>query len=339
MRLVTGSNGFLGVALVERLLAHGYSDLGCLVRPGSKDARLKKVLASFTPREGQVAPKIVTGTISTTEEAAKVVSEATTIYHLAASLGGAAADMFLNSVVASKKMLDAIVSTGRKPRIVYVSSFGVYGIAEAGRGHVVTEETPLEAHPEKRDLYSHTKLRQEELFREYEAKHGLPMTIVRPGVIYGPSGSAFSSRVGIAFPGFFLYLGGDNILPLSYVDNCAESIVVAGESPKAVGQTYNLHDDDLVTAKEYMRRYEKAVKSVRKVKLPFPALMAVSHLVERYHAWSKGQLPAVFTPYKSKTTWGGNQFDNAKIKSLGYRQLVSTEEGLSRTFAALKERG
>jgi nucleoside-diphosphate-sugar epimerase len=30
--------------------------------------------------------------------------------------------------------------------------------------------------------------------------------------------------------------------------------------------------------------------------------------------------------------WGGNRFSNAKLKSLGWKQLVNTSEGLRRTF-------
>ena len=57
---------------------------------------------------------------------------------------------------------------------------------------------------------------------------------------------------------------------------------------------------------------------------------------KRYHAYSKGQLPAIFTPYKTATTWKGNRFDNTKIKSIGWKQLVPTSEGMRRTFEWLK---
>jgi nucleoside-diphosphate-sugar epimerase len=70
--------------------------------------------------------------------------------------------------------------------------------------------------------------------------------------------------------------------------------------------------------------------------VPYPALRLLSRGVEAYHRWSKGQLPAVFTPYKSAALWGGNRFDNSKIKALGWRQIVPTEEGMRRTFAWLR---
>ena len=74
------------------------------------------------------------------------------------------------------------------------------------------------------------------------------------------------------------------------------------------------------------------MRKVRRVPVPYAGLQAVSRAVEWYHRFSKGQLPAIFTPYKTATSWGGNRFDNSKIKRLGWRQLVPTREGMQRTF-------
>ena len=155
-------------------------------------------------------------------------------------------------------------------------------------------------------------------------------------VIYGPGGSPFSTRVGLQLPGLFLSLGGSNLLPLSYVDNCAEAIVVAGQARGRV--VVNVHDDDLPTCRAYLKAYRRAVAPIRTVPVPYPALRILSSVVERYNRMSRGQLPAIFTPYKSATAWGGNRFDNAHLKSLGWRQLVPTEEGMRRTFEWLKQR-
>jgi nucleoside-diphosphate-sugar epimerase len=280
--------------------------------------------------------ELFSGSLSSKENAARALDGAGVVYHLAASLLGAAADIFLNTVVASKHLLEAISAAtqagGRSIKVVLVSSFGVYGVAGFPRGHLVDESTPLEPHPERRDLYSQAKLRQEKLFREYQARCGFPLVVLRPGVIYGPRGSRLSARVGLELLGVFLYLGGDNLLPLTYVDNCAEAIAVAGQSAAADGQTYNVVDDDLPTCKSYLARYRAEVKPLRTLRIPYPAMAALSALVQRYHAYSKGQLPAIFTPYKTATSWGGNRFANAKLKGLGWRPLVSTDEGVRRAF-------
>ncbi|MBX3206856.1 MAG: NAD(P)-dependent oxidoreductase [Labilithrix sp.] len=327
--VVTGCTGFLGVPTVERLLAHGGADVRCFLRRGSKRARLDEVLAKYPSQKTE----ITIGDLGSPEAAAKAIDGCDVVYHLAAALTGAPADMFLNTVVTTRHLLDAIAArrSGR-PKLVHVSSFGVYGVATVPRGAVVDEATPLEPHPERRDPYSQAKLRQEQLVWEYAAKFDIPTVVLRPGVIYGPAGGAFSTRVGVNLFGLFLHLGRDNLLPITYVDNCAEAIAAAGRAPEAVGQAYNVVDDDLVTASRWLALYKKRVRPIPSVRVPYPALVAISELVARYHTYSKGQLPAVFTRYKSATTWGGNRFDNAKLKAIGWRPIVATEDGLGRAF-------
>jgi nucleoside-diphosphate-sugar epimerase len=282
------------------------------------------------------------GALSSPEAILPALDGVGVVYHLAAGMKGTAADLFLSSVVASKHLLEAVgqkTQAGQGPKIVLVSSFGVYGVSELPRGAMVDENTPLEPHPEQRDLYSFAKLRQEQLFREYQAKYGFPLVVLRPGVIYGPSGGAFSSRVGLNLFGIFLHLGRGNLLPLSFVENCAEAIVVAGENDSANGQTFNVHDDDLPTSRQYLKLYKRNVKRMRSITVPYFVLQFISRRVERYYLRSKGLLPAIFTPYKTAASWKGNRFSNARLKSLGWRQIVPTSEALRRTFEYLKQSG
>jgi nucleoside-diphosphate-sugar epimerase len=332
--LITGANGFLGVAVVERLLARGKKGVRLLVRAGSNRRRLDAVLARYPGADVDV----VGGGLSSAAEAARLIEGAPLVLHLAAALSGPAADIFLGTVVASKHLLDAIAASERRPKVLLISSFGVYGVADTPKGHVLDEGTKMEPHPERRDNYSHAKLRQERLFQEYRARGTLDYCVLRPGVIYGPGGGAFSGRVGIALPGIFLFLGGKNLLPLSYVDNCAEAICVAAERARFDGDAYNVHDDDLITCDDYLRRYQAEVGPIRVLRSPFGATMLLSRAVEWYHGYSKGQLPPIFTPYKTSTMWKGNRFSNAKLRALGFAPIVPTEEGLRRTFAYLREK-
>ncbi|UCG50631.1 MAG: NAD(P)-dependent oxidoreductase [Candidatus Latescibacterota bacterium] len=324
--LVTGANGFLGTAVVERLLAHGETDIRCVVRRGRGVSRLGDVSSRFP----EAAVETCVGDLRSAEFAREVVGGADIVYHLAAAMRGSAADLFQNTVVSSKNLLDALIEGGAR-RVVLVSSFGVYGTSDLPRGAVIDETTPLEPHPERRDHYSYSKIRQEQLFHEYRQKHGLPLVVVRPGVVYGPGGAAISTRVGIRVFGIFFHFGRNNLLPLTYVDNCAEAIVIA--SRQGDGDVYNVVDDDLPTSKKFLRLYRRDVERMRYVTTPYFVTVLMSRLVERYHAFSKGQLPAVLTPYKSSNLWKGHTFDNSKLKSTGWRQLVGTEEGLQRFLA------
>lgn len=329
--LVTGAGGFLGSALVERLIAHGYTDIRCNLRCRTNIPKLEAISKRFP--EANV--EFCVGNLKSREDATRTAAGVQLIFHLAAGLKGDAADLFLDSVVASRNLLEAIAD--RKPmRIVLVSSFGVYGVAALDRGATVNEQTALESHPEWRDDYSHSKLRQEQLFWEYQRRSGFELVVLRPGVIYGPGSGHFSGRVGITMGNWQLYLGGSNLLPLTYVENCAEAVVTAGIRAEAAGQVYNVHDDDLPTCREYVRAYKKYVRNIRSVPLPYFATRLLSKTLVAYHRYSKGQLPAVLTPYKVASLWAGNRFDNSKLHSIGWQQLVPTAEGLRRSFTAFR---
>jgi nucleoside-diphosphate-sugar epimerase len=328
--LVTGAAGFLGSRVVRRLLEHGARDIRCFVRAGSRQARIEALRRDFP----DAAIEIFVGNLTSKDDCCRAVEGVGSVYHLAAGMAGSAPDMFTNTVVASRNLLNAI---GTAPiRVVLVSSFVVYHVAALKRLARVDEGTPLEPDPQRRDPYTYAKLRQEQLFREYQQKSGFDLVVLRPGVIYGPGGAPFSLRVGLNVAGIFFHLGGRNPLPLTYVENCAEAIVVAGQSPDATGRTFNVHDDQLPTARTYLREYRRHVKRIRKVTLPYRVTIVLARLLERYHHRSQGQIPAVLTPYKVASLWKRTTFGNAALKTLGWKQLVSTDTGLRETFAYLQ---
>jgi nucleoside-diphosphate-sugar epimerase len=326
--VITGSNGFLGSALASRLVAHGETDPICLVRGSSNTAKLETV-----SRETPTARlRIRRGSLATVEDARLAIDGADTIFHLAAMLNGTPADMYLNTVVTSRNLLEAAANMARPPKILLVSSFGVYGVAFLPPLTVINEDTPLEPAPLLRDLYSQVKLRQEQLFWEYHTQRALELTVLRAGAIYGPQSIGISARVGLQMPGVFLFLGGDNALPLSYVDNCADALIVASRTSTATGRTFNVHDDDLPTCRDFLQLYRSRVRPLRFITVPYFALLGASHAIKHYHAVSRGQLPAVFTPYKTLSSWKPMRFDNTRLHGIGWKPKVSIADGLEETF-------
>ena len=329
--LVTGAAGFLGAAVVERLLVHGYNDIRCNMR---RRAEIPKFDA-LSRRYAHASLEYCVGNLRYRDDAARAVDGVQLIFHLAASKRGTTADLFLDSVVGSRNLLDAVGD--RKPmRIVLVSSFGVYGVAGLSRGARVTEQTPLETRPEWRDPYTHAKLRQEQLFSTYQRRNGFELVVLRPGVIYGPGSGHFSDRVGLTIGRWQLHVGGSNQLPLTYVENCAEAVVIAGTHADAAGQVYNVHDNDLPTCREYLRSYKTHVTNIRSISVPYFGIQLLSRMLTKYNSYSNGQLPAILTPYKVASLWGGNRFDNAKLRSIGWTQPVPTAEGLRKSFRAFR---
>jgi len=332
--LVTGANGFLGKAVVWKLLEHGERDIRCLVRPGRDVSRLREMAKAYP--DGVV--DILWGDVMSREQATRAVENVGAVYHLAAGIRGSAAVLVQNSVVGSRNLLEGLVGNGGA-RVCLVSSIAVYGTVGLPAGSVVDEASPLERDPAQRDLYSFAKIRQEKLFWEYREKHRFPLVVVRPGVIYGAGGAGIPARVGIQFPGLFVHMGCGNTLPLTYVENCADAVVLLGGEKGVDGEAYNVIDDDLPTSREFFGGYRKQVEALRYVAFPYAVTMALSKLIETYHKKSRGQLPDILTPYKSEYMWKGMRYGNTKLKAAGWKQAVSTSEGMGRYYAYWREQG
>jgi nucleoside-diphosphate-sugar epimerase len=324
--LVTGANGFLGRRLVETLVSSGDRDVRVFVRPGRALDGLDELEAAYPGTSLDVCR----GDLTVREDAFRAVRDVDTVYHAAAAMGGGAANLIQNTVVGSRNLLDAVVAMSKPARVVLVSSFGVYGTANLPAGALVDESTPLETRPELRDPYSFSKLRQERLFWDYRKTREFSLIVTRPGVIYGPGGTALTTRIGIEVFGTLFHFGRNNTLPLTYVDNCADAIVTAGRIEGPDDDVFNVVDDDLPTSREFLRAYRKNVARKRYLTVPYPMTMMLSRFVAWYHRHSKGQLPPILTPYKTASHWKGNTFSNAKLKGIGWRPLVPTSEAIDR---------
>ncbi len=325
--LVTGSNGFIGAKVVEILLEYGFSNLRCFVRPSSQLGRLEDALSGFDPKENV---ELVPGDLLSRDDCEKAAEGVSIIYHLAAGIEKSFAGAFMNSALATRNLLDAFLEYGQPKRFVNVSSFAVYSNLRLERGALLDESCSLEDAPQERfDAYGFGKLKQEELVKEYGQKHNLPYVIVRPGAVFGPGKATLSGRVGISSFGFFIHLGGSNVLPLTFVDNCAEAIVLAGLKPGVEGETFNVVDDELVTSRRFLEAYKKKVKPFFSLSVPYFLARGLCLLWEKYSKWSKGQLPPVFNRRRCAAEWKGNRYSNEKLRQrLGWKPRVPMNQAI-----------
>jgi nucleoside-diphosphate-sugar epimerase len=324
--LITGSNGFIGAKVVEILLEHGFTNLRCFVRPSSRLDRLEKVVSAFG---GGANVEFATGDLLSRDDCGKAAAGVSIIYHLAAGFDKSFAGAFMNSVLATRNLMDAFLETGKPKRLVNVSSFAVYSNLRLKRGGLLDETSPLEdASQERFDAYGFGKLKQEELVKEYGRRHHLPYVIVRPGYVFGPGKSELSGRVGTAAFGLFLHLGGANELPMTFVDNCAEAIVLAGLKPGVDGEVFNVVDDERLNSRAFLRAYKQA-KPFRSIGIPYPLAYAACRAWEGYSHWSQGQLPPVFNRRRCSAEWKGNRYSNQKLKEkLGWTPRVPVNQAM-----------
>ena len=327
--LLTGAGGFLGKAIAASLLTEGATDVRLHYRRKPADS----AIASLVANHPEAKVETCGANLLSENEVAEIVQGVDCIIHAAAGMRGAVADMFANTVIGTRNLLEAARAAGVR-RIVLISSFSVYRTEHLGANALLSEATEIEPEPTRRGAYAYAKTRQEQLFRSFTAQAGIESVILRPGVIYGPGGSAISPRVGLSAMGLFFSLGNKVLLPLTYVENCADAVARATLHGPA-GAVYNVVDDDLPTCRDYEQAYKGKVQKLRSLPIPYRVFETGSAWLERYHKRSKGQLPAVFTPYVVKSMYRPLTYSNAALKAIGWRQRIPTTEGLARNFAWL----
>jgi nucleoside-diphosphate-sugar epimerase len=334
--LITGATGFIGSRVIQHLLDLGFRNLRCFARPSSSESR---VAALSSLRHSGVRVEVTRGNLLSQEDCVAATRDVKVIFHLAAGRGEKSfPDAFLNSAVTTRNLLGA--SAGHKcvKRFVNISSFSVYSNRRKSRSRLLDESCPLEEPAHLRgEAYCFAKVEQDRIVAEYGNKLGIPYVIVRPGQVYGPGNEGITGRVGIGTFGVFLHLGGSNTIPLTYVENCAEAIALAGLKKGIDGQVFNVVDDDLPSSRRFLRLYKRHVKSFPSLYVPHFLSYVLCSLWEKYTIWSEEQLPPAFNRRRWHAYWKKTRYGNEKLKSqVGWRPRVSTEEGLRRFFESCR---
>lgn len=334
--LITGANGFIGSKVYETLLEYGFTKLRCLARSDRNVAAMKQRAASASAEV-----EFQEGNLLSRDDCVWAARGAAVIYHLAAGIDKTYPGCFLNSVVTTRNLLDAAVKEPNLKRFVNVSSIAVYSNEKIAHGGLLDETCEVDARIlERHEPYTYGKLKQDELVLEYARNQNLPHVIVRPSVVFGPGKAKITDRVGTGTFGVFLHLGLTNTIPLTYLDNCAEAIVLAGLKKGIDGQIFNIVDDDLPKSRNFLQLYKRKVRKCFSVPVPYPAWYAFNHLWEMYSKWSRGQLPPVFNRRSCAVYWKGNTYSNRKAKELlGWQPRLHMDEALDRFFAYMRERG
>lgn len=330
--LVTGAAGFIGCRVVEGLLNRGFRNLVCFARPTGKLSRIEDISNRCSPG-AQI--KLFKGNLLSRQDCEAACKDAALIIHLAAGTGEKSfPDAVSNSVVTTRNLLDASLRYGRLRRFVLVSSFSVYTNCRKPRGRILDEACPVEQHGELRgEAYCFAKYKQEELVAEYNKNFGIPYVVVRPGSVYGADKAAIVGRVGIDTFGVFLHIGGSNTIPFTYVDNCADAIVLAGLVRGAEGEVFNVVDDELPSSRQFLRWYKKNVRNFKSIYVPHIVSYALCYAWEKYSQWSGGQLLPAFNRKRWHAYWKKTRYSNEKLKArLGWVPKISIAEGLRRSF-------
>jgi nucleoside-diphosphate-sugar epimerase len=237
--LVTGATGMAGSAFARRAAESGYA-VQAMVRRNSNRRALDGVNVEY-----------VEGDLAELESLPAALAGADVVVHTAAHVGdwGPAEKYRAINVIALEHLIHAAAQSGRLARWIQVSSLGVY----PARHHYGTDET-VPADAVGLDGYTRTKAEAEALVNHHIRQHGFPAVILRPGLIYGPGDRhALPRFIEKIQSGKMKFLGrGDRLINNTYVGNLVDAMMLAVENPHAIGETFNIRDERLVTREEFV---------------------------------------------------------------------------------------
>jgi hypothetical protein len=99
---------------------------------------------------------------------------------------------------------------------------------------------------------------------------------------------------------------------------------------------FNVHDDDLVTCREYLRLYRAQVKKLRVLPIPYPVLRVLSVAIEWLPRGQQGAAARALHALQDGHHLGRQPLrQRPAARSLGFAPIVSTDEGLRRTLEHL----
>lgn len=261
---VTGATGFIGGRLAEVLVEEG-AEVTALVRRWSQAARLARLPV-----------RMVGGDVLDLASLRQAMAGCRVVYHCAFSFAGGRRGMRRLAVHGTRAVLQAALEAGVE-RVVLLSTVAVHGVKHPAG--VITEEMARgpTGHP-----YGDAKLAAEAVALAFHRRTGLPVTILRPAVVYGPYGGAWTVEiVRLAREGrLALVNGGEGVCNPLYVDNLVQAMLLAATHPAAVGQVFHVTDGSPVTWRRFL---EAHVRGLGDHLLPLPEV----RLEELEAAWAE----------------------------------------------------
>jgi predicted dehydrogenase/nucleoside-diphosphate-sugar epimerase len=311
--LVTGASGFLGRALINRLRESGEKIRVLVRRP-------------MPAWEYDPDLQIVYGDLGDPSAVDRAVEGVKTIYHLGAAMKGGIADFQSATAVGTQNVADAAFKHAIS-RLVYVSSITVMDYAGHG-GKPMTETSPVEPHPERRGAYTETKLRAERIVLN-SIRKGLSATIVRPGQIFGRGAEMVAPYGTIALAGRWVVVGSGNIpLPLVYIDDVVDALLLAARRDAVCGEIFQLVDDERITQRQYIDECRKHIgEKIRVIYVPRPVFYMAGVAIAALGKLLGRSVP--LTRYRVASIRGIETFDCTRVRArLGWAPRIGVKRGM-----------
>jgi nucleoside-diphosphate-sugar epimerase len=324
--LITGGNGFVGRHVVAALQAR-HDCVRVLALPTEDTSTLEE--------RGVVVHR---ADVRDPQAVAAAMSGVDGVLHLAGMMGvwRPMPDYQAVNVTGTENVCRAALAEGA--RVVHVSSWTVYGM---GLGEPVSEDFPLTP---LREPYAMTKAAGDIAVQRMIAEDDLPAVIIRPGTIFGPGSELNFGRIADRVrAGRWIIVGsGRNALPLVYVTDVVQGLLLALDEDGAVGQAYNITNDRPLTQQQLIRLIAREIGArPPRMRVPYRPLYAAAYAAERLAVLTRSNREPLVTRHGVNLFGTDNRHAIEKARrELRYAPSVELQAGVR--FAAawwLRERG
>jgi predicted dehydrogenase/nucleoside-diphosphate-sugar epimerase len=303
--MVIGGTGFIGRNLTRMLVARGH-DVRVLSRgsTGPFDDiadHVETVPVSLRDLDG----------LTTAMQGIDVV------FNLAKSMDKTWEAALENDVGTALRVAEAALAAGVK-RLIYTGTIASYDMSDPGR--VITEDTGFGGDMSDRNLYARSKAECEARLMDMQRTRGLPLVIARPGIVVGHGGPLQHWGIGRwhGAGAVRIWGHGRNVLPFVLADDVSDGLIRMMENPAAVGRSFNLVGDPMMSARDYFDAIHQALGA--RITVTPGSLHAMwiadgmKYVLKRHALRRKGAVRASLADWKSRAHFA--RFDNTLTKNL-----------------------
>jgi nucleoside-diphosphate-sugar epimerase/predicted dehydrogenase len=238
--LIVGGTGFIGRRLVRALVERGQA-----VRVLTRNPAAAAVEFAELPVD------ICGGSHGDPECAKRALDGIKFVYHLAKCEGKRWQDYVENDIQPTLVLAEAALAA-HVERFIYTGT--IASCATASARDVVKSNTPIDVAIDRRSHYARSKAACEVILQSLHGEHGLPLVILRPGIVIGPGSPPWHPGVGRFLNETRVDYWGDgrSMLPLVVVDDVVDALLRAMTAQGVDGQALLLTSPPLMTARDYV---------------------------------------------------------------------------------------